>query len=330
MKRRKLGAHGLEVAEIGLGCMSMGEFYGAGDEKESMATIHRAIDLGVDLIDTADMYGPAVDEEVLVGRALKGYRDRVVLATKFGIRQAPDGSWLGVSGRPEYVRSCAEASLRRLGVAVIDLYYQHRVDPTVPIEETVGVMAELVVEGKVRWLGLSEAGPGTIRRAHAVHPISVLQTELSLFTRDVEAEILPTARSLGIGFVGYAPLGRGLLTGSFATREDLGEGDLRASRFPRFGEESFDRNAQLVAGLSAVAADKGVTPAQLAIAWTLAQGDDVVPIPGTKSVRHLEENLAAAEIELTPRDLASLEEAVPAGGVSGDRYPEGGMQLLGL
>ena len=330
MKRRKLGAQGLEVAEIGLGCMSMVEFYGAGDEKESIATIHCAIDLGVDLIDTAAMYGPSIDEEELVGRALKGYRERVVLATKFGVQQAPDGSWLSVSGRPEYVRSCAEASLKRLGVDAIDLYYQHRVDPAVPIEETIGVMAELVEEGKVRWVGLSEAGPDTIRRAHAVHPISVLQTELSLFTRDVETEILPTARSLGIGFVGYAPLGRGLLTGSFATRNDFGEGDLQTSRFPRFGEENFDHNAQLVASLAAIAADKGVTPAQLAIAWTLAQGDDVVPIPGTKRVRYVEENLAAAEIELTPLELASLEEAVPAGGAWGDCYPEDGMQLLGL
>jgi aryl-alcohol dehydrogenase-like predicted oxidoreductase len=310
----------LTVSALGLGCMGMSEFYGTGAEAEGIETIHRALDLGVTLLDTADMYGPFTNEQ-LVGRAVAGRRDEVVLATKFGNERAEDGTRLGINGRPEYVRRAADASLRRLGVDHIDLYYQHRVDKTVPIEETVGAMAELVAAGKVRHLGLSEASPQTIRRAHAVHPITALQTEYSLFTRDVEDAILPTLRELGIGLVPYSPLGRGILTGAITSTDDLESGDSRRTAyFPRFQAEALENNLALVARVRALADAKGVTPGQLALAWVLAQGDDVVPIPGTKRVRYLEENVAAAAVSLTTSDLASLEDAVPRGAVAGERY----------
>jgi aryl-alcohol dehydrogenase-like predicted oxidoreductase len=321
VETRRLGTQGLEVAAIGLGCMGMSEFYGTTDEDESIATLHRALELGVTLLDTSDMYGPYTNEE-LVGRAIQGRRDQVVVATKFGIvRDSSDPSRRGISGQPEYVKQAIEGSLGRLGVEHIDLYYQHRVDPDTPIEETVGVMAELVREGKVRYLGLSEAAPETIRRAHAVHPISALQTEYSLWTRDPEDELLPTVRELGIGFVAYSPLGRGFLSGRFRSPDDLEEGDFRRHN-PRFQGENFERNLELVERVREIAAEKGVTPAQLALAWILAQGEDIVPIPGTKRHERLEENVAAAGVELTDDDLDRIEAAFPKGATAGDRYPD--------
>jgi aryl-alcohol dehydrogenase-like predicted oxidoreductase len=306
--------------------MGMSEFYGERNDEESVATIHLALDLGVNFIDTADMYGPFTNEE-LVGRAIRGRRDQVVLATKFGNVRGADGSFLGISGRPEYVRSACEASLRRLGVETIDLYYQHRVDPEVPIEETVGAMSRLVEEGKARFLGLSEAAPQTVRRAQAVHPIAALQTEYSLWTRDVEEEVLPTCRELGIGFVAYSPLGRGFLTGQFNSPEDLAEDD-RRRMFPRFQEENFKHNAKLVGRVKAIAAGKGCTPAQLALAWVLAQGDDVVPIPGTKRRKYLEENARAVEIEVTSEELCEIDGIARPGTAAGERYPEAALRAV--
>jgi aryl-alcohol dehydrogenase-like predicted oxidoreductase len=317
MKTRTLG-QGLVVSELGLGCMGMSEFYGRADEGEAIATIQRALELGVTLLDTADMYGPFTNEK-LVGRAISDRREQVVLATKFGNERREDGSWVGINGSPEYVRSACDASLERLGVEHIDLYYQHRVDKKVPIEETVGAMAELVSEGKVRHLGLSEASPQTIRRAHAVHPIAALQTEYSLWSRDPEAEILPTVRELGIGFVAYSPLGRGFLSGRYRKPEDLPEDDFRRHH-PRFQGENFQQNLGLVERIEQLAAEKSVTAGQLALAWVLAQGDDIVPIPGTKHRSYLEENVAAVEVELSDVDLARIDEAMPAGVTAGDRY----------
>jgi aryl-alcohol dehydrogenase-like predicted oxidoreductase len=325
MKKRKLGGS-LEVSAQGLGCMGMSEFYGEADERESIAVIHRAIELGVDFLDTADMYGPFTNE-VLVGKAIRDRRDRVVLATKFGNERRPDGSWIGINGRPEYVRSCCDASLRRLGVDHIDLYYQHRVDPNVPIEDTVGAMSELVDAGKVLTLGLSEAAPETIRRAQAVHKIAALQTEYSLWTRDVETGILATVRELGIGFVAYSPLGRGFLSGSFRTTDDFADDDFRRMS-PRFQGENLEANLAVVDRVQEIARERGVTPAQLALAWVLAQGDDIVPIPGTKRLSYLEQNIAASDLELTPEDLARLDEAAPPGVAAGARYPEWAMQSV--
>ena len=328
MDRRNLGSEGLVVSELGLGCMGMSEFYGTGDEEESVTTIHRAIELGITFLDTADMYGPFTNEK-LVGKAIADRRDEVVLATKFGNVRGEDGSFRGVSGTPDYVRDACDASLSRLGVDHIDLYYQHRVDPETPIEETVGAMKELVEAGKVRYLGLSEAGPETIRRAHAVHPISALQSEYSLFTREVEDEILPTVRELGIGFVPYSPLGRGFLTGRWRSIEDMPENDTRSARFPRFAEENFQKNVELADRVREVAEGKGITPGQLALAWLLAQGDDIVPIPGTKRRDYLEENAGAAGVTLTEDDLASIEEAMPRGSAAGERYGEEQMRAVG-
>ncbi len=320
MDTRKLGSQGLEVSELGLGCMGMSEFYGTGDEEESISTIHRAIELGVTFLDTADMYGPFTNEK-LVGKAIADRRDSVVLATKFGNQRGEDGSFLGVNGDPDYVRKSCDASLQRLGVDYIDLYYQHRVDPETPVEETWGAMKELVDAGKVRYLGISEAAPETIRKANSVHPISALQTEYSLWSRDVEDEILPTVRELGIGFVPYSPLGRGFLTGQIQSFEDLPEDDYR--RFsPRFQGENFDRNLQLVERVREIAGEKGVEPSQLALAWLLHQGNDLVPIPGTKRRKYLEENAAATGVELTDEDLARIDEAAPKGVAAGDRYPD--------
>jgi aryl-alcohol dehydrogenase-like predicted oxidoreductase len=327
LQQRALGRQGLAVSALGLGCMGMSEFYGTTDEDESVATIHRAIELGVTFLDTADMYGPFTNEK-LVGKAIEGRRDEVVLATKFGNVRGDDGSFRGVNGRPEYVREACDGSLQRLGVDHIDLYYQHRVDPDTPIEETVGAMKELVEAGKVRYLGLSEAGPETIRKAHAVHPISALQSEYSLFTRDVEDEVLPVIRELGIGFVPYSPLGRGFLTGRWRSMEDLPENDTRAGRFPRFSEENFKKNVELADRVREIAEEKGITPGQLALAWLLAQGDDIVPIPGTKRRERLEENAKAADLELTDEDLRRIEEALPKGSASGERYGEQMMRAV--
>ncbi len=326
MEQRPLGSQGLVVSAMGLGCMGMSEFYGGHDDAESIATIHRAIDLGITLLDTSDSYGPKTNEQ-LVGRAIKDRRDHVAVATKFGFVRRPDGSWAGVSGRPEYVRQACDASLTRLGLDHIDLYYQHRVDPSVPIEETVGAMADLVHAGKVRYLGLSEAAPGTMRRAHATHPISALQTEYSLWSRDPEDEILPTCRELGIGFVAYSPLGRGFLSGQIRRFEDLAPDDWRRSN-PRFQGENFTKNLELVARIAELAQAKQRTPSQLALAWVLAQGEDIVPIPGTKRVRYLEENAAAAAITLSPAELAALEAVFPQGAAAGERYAEGGMAAV--
>ena len=321
MRQRRLGGHGLVVSSLGLGCMGMSEFYGALDDAESVATIHRALDLGMTLLDTADVYGPHTNER-LVGRAIAGQRDAIVLATKFGIMRGPDPKSRGVNGRPEYVRASCDASLQRLGVDHIDLYYQHRVDPNVPIEETVGAMADLVGQGKVRYLGLSEAARATIRRAHAVHPISALQTEYSLWSREPEAEILPTCRELGIGFVAYSPLGRGFLTGRFRRFEDLPPDDYRRT-VPRFQGENFEKNLGLVKRVEEIAREKGCTPAQLALAWLLAQGEDIVPIPGTKQRRRLEENAASTNVTLTAAELRRIAAVAPQGVAAGERYPAG-------
>ncbi len=320
MEQRRLGGQGLVVSSLGLGCMGMSEFYGPRDDQESLATIQRALELGVNFLDTADMYGVGENER-LVGRALRGRRDSVVLATKFGNQRNPDGTWVRINGTPEYVRSACDASLRRLGVDQIDLYYQHRVDPTVPIEETVGAMAELVARGKVRFLGLSEAAPATIRRAHRVHPISALQTEYSLWTRDPEADVLATVRALGIGFVAYSPLGRGFLTGRFQSPADLTEEDFRR-RNPRFQGENLARNQTIARRVAELAAERRVTPAQLALAWLLAKGTDIVPIPGTKRRVYLEENATAAAIALAPEEVERLDMAVPRGATAGDRYAD--------
>jgi aryl-alcohol dehydrogenase-like predicted oxidoreductase len=320
MHRRTLGTEGLEVSAQGLGCMGMSEFYGTADEGEAIETIHRALDLGITFLDTADMYGPFTNER-LVGRAIEGRRDEVQIATKFGNERSEDGGYLGINGSPEYVRRACDASLERLGVDHIDLYYQHRVDKTVPIEETVGAMAELVQQGKVRHLGLSEASPETIRRANAVHQITALQTEYSLWTRDPEDEILPTVRELGIAFVAYSPLGRGFLSGAITSTDEFDEDDFRR-RNPRFQRDNMRQNLQLVERVREIAEEKDATPGQLALAWLLHQGTDIVPIPGTKHVRYLEENAAADDIELTDEDLGRIDEAAPAGAVAGDRYPD--------
>src|SRR3954463_10755541 len=315
------GTSSLQVSAIGLGCMGMSEFYGPGDDAESVDVIHRALDLGATFLDTADMYGPFTNE-MLGGKAIAGRRDDVVLATKFGNERRPDGSRVGVNGKPDYVRAACDASLKRLGVDVIDLYYQHRVDTTVPIEETVGAMASLVEAGKVRFLGMSEAAPETLRRGFATHPVAALQTEYSLWTRDPEDNgVLATCRELGIGFVAYSPLGRGFLTGQIASIDDLEEGDFRRHN-PRFQGENFQRNLDLVDKVREIAREKGCTPGQLALAWLLAQGDDVVPIPGTKRIRYLEENLEAVGVELTHDDLARIDAVAPRGAAAGDRYPD--------
>ena len=328
MRKRRLGTGGPEVSAIGLGCMGMSEFYGSGDEQESIATINHALDQGVCFLDTADMYGSGRNEE-LVGRAIKGRRDDVFLATKFGNVRGPNGEFMGVRGDPEYVAEACDASLQRLGVDVIDLYYQHRVDVNVPIEETVGAMAQLVDEGKVRFLGLSEAAPETIRRAHAVHPITAVQTELSLWSRDAEAGVLPTVRELGIGYVAYSPLGRGFLTGQITSPEDFPEDDFR--RFhPRFTGENFHQNIALVHEVEAMAREKGCTTAQLALAWVLAQGDDVVPIPGTKRRKYLDENIAALDVKLSDEDLQRLDRILPPGAAAGERYHERDMASVNL
>lgn len=328
MKTRKLGSQGLEVSALGLGCMGMSEFYGGRDDAESVATINRALDLGVTFLDTADMYGVGRNEE-LVGKVVRERRNDVILATKFGNMRGEDGSFMGVNGRPDYVRQACDASLKRLGVDVIDLYYQHRVDPNVPIEDTVGTMAQLVAAGKVRYLGLSEAAPTTIHRAHATHPISALQTEYSLWSRDPEAGILPTLRELGIGFVPYSPLGRGFLTGQFKTSDDLPVDDYRRNT-PRFQGEAFAKNLALVAEIERMAKDKNCTPAQLALAWVMAQGDDIVPIPGTKRRTYLEDNLGALAVTLDPRACARLDNIFPPGAATGTRYAAQQMAALDL
>lgn len=326
MQKRVLGSSGLEVSAMGLGCMGMSEFYGAGDEAESIATIHRALDLGVNFLDTADMYGVGRNEE-LVGKAIRDRRDQVILATKFGNQRGADGSFLGVNGKPDYVRAACDASLKRLGVDVIDLYYQHRVDLNVPIEETVGAMAELVQAGKVRYLGLSEASPNNIRRANAVHPIAALQTEYSLWSREVEEEILPVCKESNIAFIAYSPLGRGFLTGQIKTVDDLAPDDFRRYS-PRFQGDNFQQNLDLVEKIREIAAEKQCTPAQLALAWVMAQWDGIIPIPGTKRVKYLEENVGALSVSLTPDDLARIDAAAPLGAAAGLRYPEASMRNI--
>ena len=328
MKKRTLGKNGPVVSAIGLGCMGMSEFYGAGNDTESVTVIHEAIDLGVTFFDTADMYGVGHNEELL-GKAIKGKRDSLFIATKFGNVRGADKSFLGINGKPEYVKSACEASLRRLNIECIDLYYQHRVDTNTPIEETVGAMSELVHEGKVRYLGLSEAGAATIRRAHAVHRITALQTEYSLWSRDVEKEILPACRALGIGFVPYSPLGRGFLTGRFTSLSDFAEGDFRKSNHPRFQENNLEKNLQIVESIKKFAAEKKCAPSQLALAWCLAQGEDIVPIPGTKKLSYLRENVKATDVHLTSEDVCKINDAIPAGIASGERYPAAQMQRLG-
>jgi aryl-alcohol dehydrogenase-like predicted oxidoreductase len=321
MKQRRLGSQGLVVTELGLGCFGMSEFYGAIDDNESIATIHRALELGINFLDTADVYGPFHNER-LVGSAIAGRRDEVTVSTKFGSQRREDGSWVGTNGRPEYVREACEASLARLRVDHIDLYYQHRVDTKVPIEETVGAMSALVDQGKVRYLGLSEASAATLRRAHAVHPITALQTEYSIFSRDPETELLPTIRELGVGFVAYSPLGRGLLAANPSSLEHFGEGDSRADRLPRFSEENRQHNLKLAERVREIAGTKGATIAQLALAWLLHQGKEIVPIPGTKLRRHLEENAAAVELDLDAATLKALHDSVPIGAPKGDRYAD--------
>jgi aryl-alcohol dehydrogenase-like predicted oxidoreductase len=326
MEQRALGKQGLKVSAQGLGCMGMSEFYGAGDEKESIAVIHRALELGVNFLDTADMYGPFTNEK-LVGKAVAGRRDKFIVATKFGNMRGEDGAFLGISGKPDYVRKACDASLQRLGLDHIDLYYQHRVDPTVPIEDTLGAMAELVKQGKVRFLGMSEAAPDTLRRAHKVHPISALQTEYSLWSRDPEDEILPTVRELGIGFVAYSPLGRGFLTGRYRRFEDFEPNDYRRNN-PRFQGENFAKNLQLVDKINELAGRKKVTASQLALAWVMARGQDIVPIPGTKHVKYLEQNIAAANVRLSPEELREIDAIAPKGAAAGTRYPEAGMKAV--
>jgi len=328
MEGRNLGSQGLRVPAMGLGCMGMSEFYGPADEAESIATLHRALDLGVTFLDTADMYGPFKNEE-LIGKAVRGRRDAVTLATKFGNEREPDGTFVRINGTPDYVRRACDASLKRLGVSHIDLYYQHRVDPTVPIEETVFAMAGLVRAGKVRFLGLSEAGTSTIRRAHAVHPISALQTEYSLWSRDVEDEVLPTVRELGIGFVAYSPLGRGFLSGAYRRREDFPSGDWRLNS-PRFQGDNFNKNLDLVERVKAIASEKRITASQLALAWVLSRGADVVPIPGTKRRKYLEENAGAINVKLTLEELRRIDEAAPRGAFAGERYSAEGMRRINL
>ncbi len=326
MERKSLGKSDLKVSRMGLGCMGMSEFYGSGNERESIRTVHRALEMGINFLDTADVYGLGRNEE-LVGKAIRDRRDKAVLATKFGNVRGEDGSWLGVNGKPDYVRACCEASLRRLGVEVIDLYYQHRVDPNTPIEDTVGAMADLVRRGKVRHLGLSEAAPATIRRACAVHPIAALQSEYSLWTRDPEEVVLPTCRELGVGFVAYSPLGRGIFSGKIKSLEKLEDGDYRRNT-PRFAQENLSHNLSLVERLEKIAAEKKCTPAQLALAWLLARGSDIFPIPGTKRVERLKENAGSLNVKLTPEDLARLDAAFPPGAAKGTRYSEQAMKAL--